>query len=611
MLAPNTRGPTFVRTPKRRYHRITCNLVSKGQRARLHGRDYIVARVRMIVPGVLPGSRGPLLYPEDEVSKDVGVWNGMPLTLYHPTRNGEPTTARDPDILEAQGIGFIFKTRFKGSLDSLAYFDEALVKNHDKRLADEHKVLPRLLQGVPIEVSTGLFTRDEPAEKDAVYNGKPYRAIARDYKPDHLAVLPDVVGACSVKDGCGVMVTHAFCPTGEGGGQDNSCGPSDTGTGSANQLTVERLNKNLWKVTAGANRYSVSRITKQRSRTREPEFGHVPGVRKPQTRTTTTWYRASIVTGQGEDITSTSLTPVGNVPPKTLKEALSLVRKHAGVTANADKGAKGDDENSAWKEAWKIARGTTHNAFCATGPGGGETTVSNSEVTPNEGDEMNKAQLVAWLVANCDCYKESKDALEKLDEKTLTKLKSKEETTKNQANLIANATKSFQDAEGNTYSFNAQTGLWEKTAKPPIAPPNQTQNSGMNTAPQNYNEWLQAMPADARPIWNSLVHVHNEKKRQLVAFIASFRPEPDREAFAQKLNAKEVSDLEDMASLLQSARPSGLEGIALPNYGGQAPALTGNTGGRDEIEVLEQPTWNYKEDEEQVLSFQDRQRKKA
>src|SRR5690606_13771547 len=32
----------------------------------------------------------------------------------------------------------------------------------------------------------------------------PYHSVARDYKPDHIAILPDRIGACSIADGCGV-----------------------------------------------------------------------------------------------------------------------------------------------------------------------------------------------------------------------------------------------------------------------------------------------------------------------------------------------------------------------------------------------------------------------
>jgi hypothetical protein len=51
----------------------------------LHGREWLVAPLTLIVPGVLNGSNGPLLYPREEVARDPQAWNGMPLVVYHPT----------------------------------------------------------------------------------------------------------------------------------------------------------------------------------------------------------------------------------------------------------------------------------------------------------------------------------------------------------------------------------------------------------------------------------------------------------------------------------------------------------------------------------------------
>ena len=61
-----------------------------------------------------------------------------------------------------------------------------------------------LAAGRKIELSTGLFTDNEPARPGATHNGRAYGHVARAHRPDHLAILPDRRGACSVDDGCGV-----------------------------------------------------------------------------------------------------------------------------------------------------------------------------------------------------------------------------------------------------------------------------------------------------------------------------------------------------------------------------------------------------------------------
>jgi len=69
-----------------------------------------------------------------------------------------------------------------------------------RRLAPE--VVGALIEGRPLEVSTGLWF--EESGGPGVWNGEEFTYTARDFRPDHLALLPDNVGACSIHDGCGV-----------------------------------------------------------------------------------------------------------------------------------------------------------------------------------------------------------------------------------------------------------------------------------------------------------------------------------------------------------------------------------------------------------------------
>lgn len=166
------------------------------------GREYIVAPLSMLVPGVLPGSKGPLLYPAEEVAKNPESWNGMPLVVYHPTILGQPVTANHPGVLAKSGIGVVRNARITktGRLAGQGWFDVELCDKVDKR------VLMSLRQGSPIELSTGLFTTNEE-RSGRHHDGRIFTRIARDYRPDHLAILPDQQGACSLKDGCGVNIT--------------------------------------------------------------------------------------------------------------------------------------------------------------------------------------------------------------------------------------------------------------------------------------------------------------------------------------------------------------------------------------------------------------------
>ena len=184
--------------------KLIANLSKKVSKKTLNGRDYLVAPLTLIVEGVLNGSKGPLYYPSEEVTKDVSIWNHMPIVVNHPVINGQPVTARSAEVLNSFGIGLVLNSKgTDGKLVAEGWFDIEATRNVDER------IYASLAANKSIELSTGLFTTNEAAEDGATFNGKSYDFIARDYKPDHLAILPDSIGACSVADGCGVLVNSA------------------------------------------------------------------------------------------------------------------------------------------------------------------------------------------------------------------------------------------------------------------------------------------------------------------------------------------------------------------------------------------------------------------
>lgn len=179
---------------------ITANLAGKVRREIFNGRQHWVAPVSMIVPGVLNGSQGPLFYPLEELERQPSAWNGIPIVLHHPEEGGRPVSARHPAVLNKFQLGTVFNTQVAGKLIAEAWFD---VEN-TRRIAP--RVLTSLEVEEPIELSTGLLLDTDPTPGE--FNGVAYQAIARNYKPDHLAILPGMTGACSIKDGCGVLVNE-------------------------------------------------------------------------------------------------------------------------------------------------------------------------------------------------------------------------------------------------------------------------------------------------------------------------------------------------------------------------------------------------------------------
>jgi len=177
--------------------RITCNIGGGVRFDTLDGEECLVVDTAMLAEGVWEGSNGPLYYPKDELVQNVDAWNHMPIVVYHPTNNGAGISARDPDVLKTRGVGIILNTRYDDKLRTQAWMKTRRLKEVDKRVYDA------LTANKTIEVSTGLYTENVGPEGE--FGGKKYVAKATKHRPDHLAILPDKVGAYSVAAGGGML----------------------------------------------------------------------------------------------------------------------------------------------------------------------------------------------------------------------------------------------------------------------------------------------------------------------------------------------------------------------------------------------------------------------
>jgi hypothetical protein len=163
----------------------------------LQGRKHKVIPVVMMVEGVLNGSHGPLLHLREEFGRFAESWNGIPISIQHPEEEGQPISANEPNIIESQTVGRIYNA----SIDSNRLCAEAWIdENNIRRISP--LALAHINQQRPLEVSVGVFTDDEMTE--GTWGDREYTAIARNHRPDHLALLPGGIGACSWVDGCGL-----------------------------------------------------------------------------------------------------------------------------------------------------------------------------------------------------------------------------------------------------------------------------------------------------------------------------------------------------------------------------------------------------------------------
>lgn len=185
------------------FQRLAFNISGTVRYDVLEGRRHLVAPASMLGEGVWEGSEGPVFYSGEELEKWVPSWNNKPAVVYHPkTETGDYTSACDSLTLNTRGIGRVLSTRYKDSaLRSEVWLDVERTRSIDNR------ILVALEKGEKVEISTGLFFDAEMTAGE--YKGKKYGMIARNHRPDHLAILPDQIGAFSIASGGGLLALNA------------------------------------------------------------------------------------------------------------------------------------------------------------------------------------------------------------------------------------------------------------------------------------------------------------------------------------------------------------------------------------------------------------------
>ena len=171
------------------------------RREQYDGKQHMVLPIVMMVEGVHSGSAGPILHLAEELGAVPGAWNGMPVVIQHPEDEdgnmiSANLTSQVDNIIGRVHNVYMEEDRLKGEV----WIDEQRLiahSPHTLRYIEEHH---------PIDVSVGVFNDEEEIEGD--WNGEHYRAIARNHRPDHLALLPDGAGACSWEDGCGIRLNQ-------------------------------------------------------------------------------------------------------------------------------------------------------------------------------------------------------------------------------------------------------------------------------------------------------------------------------------------------------------------------------------------------------------------
>ena len=184
----------------------------------LMGRNHLVVPVVALVEMVLQSStsENPELALAEEFGANPLSWNGRPIVVNHPEIDGEKVSASLPEIVDKEKIGEIYNTTLDGKKLKLeAWIDLERAEGLGGTI---YETVQRLQEGEEvIEVSTGLFSNVE--EKAGRFSEEDYQGIWRNVVPDHLAILSEATGACSIEDGCGAPRANAAA--------DCDCDPDD------------------------------------------------------------------------------------------------------------------------------------------------------------------------------------------------------------------------------------------------------------------------------------------------------------------------------------------------------------------------------------------------
>lgn len=180
------------------------NAITKAERRTgPDGREYLVAPGVALVAGVV----GDEYVPAEEIAKAAFGFNGRPLPLFHPMEGGHYVSANSPDMDSKLSVGRFWNASFDGEkLRGEYWIDIAKAQ----AMGGEALMLLQALQSNrQVETSTA-YGRDLGATPGE-YEGKAYAGIARNLVPDHVAVLVNERGKCSIADGCGLLANSCGC----------------------------------------------------------------------------------------------------------------------------------------------------------------------------------------------------------------------------------------------------------------------------------------------------------------------------------------------------------------------------------------------------------------
>lgn len=171
---------------------IAASIGGQSRRVTENGVEYVVAPIVAVKEGVL---NGELIYA-DAIGRLLDEWEDTPMTIDHPPKEFQESLSATHAWVRQNEVGRmrnvqIGQSRLKGEVWLPAGQSSEAVQ----------KLIQRIERGETIEVSVGFLS--VYVQQSGTLGTKKFREIAQDMAPNHVALLPNDVGACSIADGCG------------------------------------------------------------------------------------------------------------------------------------------------------------------------------------------------------------------------------------------------------------------------------------------------------------------------------------------------------------------------------------------------------------------------
>lgn len=189
---------------RRRYHVHTEVLHELVREDTFQDRPHLVVPCVLVREMVLsnsvdePGELLPFEAIRESVTRQ--LWEGRPVTVNHPTEDGQWISAGVLEVAELIELGRVQNAVADEELRALVgelWIDLEVAEN----VEDGPAIVEALNGAEVLEVSTGYWAR--AIRRSGTHNDRRFRSLQDDLDPDHLAILPGGIGKCSIEDGCG------------------------------------------------------------------------------------------------------------------------------------------------------------------------------------------------------------------------------------------------------------------------------------------------------------------------------------------------------------------------------------------------------------------------